>query len=250
MLLVHQDNRSGAVLNSFGVHAKGKTMADIGFSYSKLQMHKAQIHDMRSPHQFIIERDVIPGSTACAHCGKLCESMTSMARHLKMQFCTEFDANKESDTPLTRFDDLRVLVETGNCAALLQEKNLLQVLSSTCALCQQEFKHKGNLVHHINSRHGSLAVWVQPQVIALEDFHRGPNRSGVCPGHSNKKQVRTHRCIVFLQFAILQEFHRLKKGSKTIPTLDAMVSSPAGCHPTSVAAPSGATVFLIFFNPY
>lgn len=36
MLLVHQDNRSGATLNSFDVHAKGKTMADIGFSYSKL----------------------------------------------------------------------------------------------------------------------------------------------------------------------------------------------------------------------
>ena len=36
MLLVHQDNRSGAMLNSFDVHAKGKTMADIGFSYSKL----------------------------------------------------------------------------------------------------------------------------------------------------------------------------------------------------------------------
>lgn len=36
MLLVHQDNRSGAKLNSFDVHAKGKTMADIGFSYSKL----------------------------------------------------------------------------------------------------------------------------------------------------------------------------------------------------------------------
>ena len=36
MLLVHQDNRSGAMLNSFDVHAKGQTMAHIGFSYSKL----------------------------------------------------------------------------------------------------------------------------------------------------------------------------------------------------------------------
>ena len=173
-----------------------------------LQMHMAQHHDLPSPAQFVIERDVIPGSTACSHCGRVFESMTSMARHIKMQLCTEFDPTKESDSLMTRLPELRDLVVNDDCTALLQNSDLLKILAVTCSVCQQEYKHKGNLVHHINSRHGELVSKAASQAIALEDHHRGSDRRCFCPDTSNRKQARTHKCIAFLQFAMLQEFHR------------------------------------------
>ena len=185
-----------------------------------LQMHMAQHHDLPSPAQFVIERDVIPGSTACSHCGRVFESMTSMARHIKMQLCTEFDPNKERDSLMTRWPELRHLVMTDDCSTLLQKPDLLKLLAVTCGICQQEYKHKGNLVHHLNSRHGELVSCATPQAITLEDHHRGSDRRCFCPDQSNRKQARTHKCIVFLQFAMLQEFHRRHR------TLDSEESPP------------------------
>ena len=200
-----------------------------------LQMHMAQHHDVPSPAQFVIERDVIPGSTACSHCGRVFESMTSMARHIKMQLCTEFDPNKERDSLMTRLPELRHLVTTDDCATLLQNPDLLKLLAVTCGICQQEYKHKGNLVHHLNSRHGELVSRATPHSIALEDQHRGSERRCFCPDQSNRKQARTHKCIVFLQFAMLQEFHRRHQ------TLDPDAPSPAPIPMVTDSTPSPET---------
>ena len=119
-----------------------------------------------------------------------------------------------------------------DCAALLQNPDLLKLLAVTCGICQQEYKHKGNLVHHLNSRHGELVSRATPQSIALEDQHRGSERRCFCPDQSNRKQARTHKCIVFLQFAMLQEFHRRHQ------TLGSDAPSPAPIPMVTDSTPS------------
>ena len=190
-----------------------------------LQMHMAQHHASPSPYKFVMERDVIPGSTACSHCGRVFESMTTLGRHIRLKLCTEFDANRECETLMDKHHTLANYIQTGNCEALLKDATLLEILSNTCGICQQEYSQKGNLIHHINTRHGTLTTASQNRTLYLEDRFRGTERTCFCGGLAHKKQLRTHKCVVFLQFAMLEEYHRIKTAAP--PALSStVVASP------------------------
>ena len=211
MLAAHDELNEPAP-TEYPTPAKMHTCEHCNWSFltaNGLKMHILKRHDAYTEEKFKIERDCIPNTTACAHCGKIFETMTAIERHIKMQKCTEFDPDLVANTLLHAKPTLQTFVDNNDCSGLLADQELLQILSYTCGLCQQEFKFRGNLIHHINTRHATLSQAVQTSTMELEELHRAPDRRCYCPENAGKRVHRTHKCVVFLQFELLRRYHQL-----------------------------------------
>ena len=181
------------------------TLCDRSFlTQNGLTMHMHKRHNAAATGTipFLVERDCLPNARACAHCGQAFETMTSVERHIRSGNCQEFDANLPICTMMTTNADLKRYVEQDDLAGLLKDTTMLQLLYLQCGLCQQKFRYRGNLGNHLASRHAILVNAVKHEVIRLEEHHRGRSLTCFCP---DKKEARTHRCVVFQQFALLKQ---------------------------------------------
>ena len=173
-----------------------------------LQMHLHKRHDTEYQGKipFLVERDCLPNANACAHCGQAFETMTSVERHIKSGTCPEFDPNLPVTTLMNTNLALKTYIEQDNLTDLLSDTDLMQTLYLTCGLCEQKFKYRGNLGNHFASRHATLVNTVKHEVQRLESLHRGSTYRCFCPLERKTKEARTHRCVIFQQYAMMRHY--------------------------------------------
>ena len=175
------------------------TLCDRSFlTQNGLTMHMHKKHNVADAGviPFLVERDCLPND-----CGQAFETMTSVERHIRSGNCQEFDANLPICTMMTINDHLKRYVEQDDLAGLLKDPTMLQLLYLQCGLCQQKFRYRGNLGNPLASRHAIHVNAVKHEVIRTDEYHRGRSLTCYCP---DKKEARTHRCVIFQQFAILK----------------------------------------------
>ena len=191
-----------------------------------LQMHLHKRHDaeFQGKIPFLVERDCLPNANACAHCGQAFETMTSVERHIKSGTCPDFDPQLPVTTLMNTDLHLKQYVEQDNLPDLLADKELMLTLYLTCGLCAQKFKFRGNLGNHFASRHATLVNIVKHEVQRLESLHRGSSFKCFCPIDRKIKEARTHRCVIFQQFAMMRHYvHTQNQGIAPLtpdPTAD------------------------------
>ena len=107
---------------------------------------------------------------------------------------------------MTTFPDLKLLVTNDDCAVVLENAQFRQLLSTQCAVCLQEFKFKGNLSHHIRTRHAKYELLASQEAIHLQSVFCTAAHPCYCRIDPVQKVPRSHRCIVCLQFAIMKHY--------------------------------------------
>ena len=191
-----------------------------------LQMHLHKRHDevFQGKIPFLVERDCLPNATACAHCGQAFETMTSVERHIKSGTCPDFDPDLPVTTLMNNNQNLKTYVEQDRLQDLLADGDLMTTLYLTCGLCAQKFKFRGNLGNHFASRHATLVNVVKHEVQRLESVHRGSSFKCFCPVDRKSKEARTHRCVIFQQYAMMRHYvHTQNLGTAPLtpdPTAD------------------------------
>ena len=171
-----------------------------------LQLHVAKQHPEVSVPVFQIERDCITNSTACAHCGRIFDSISAVERHINLKLCKEFDQTLAPTTMMTAFPELKDLITIDDCRGVLENSHFRQLLSTQCAVCLQEFRFKGNLSHHIRTRRAKYEVLASQEAIHLQSVFCTAAHPCYCGAEPASKVPRSHRCIVFLQFAIMKHY--------------------------------------------
>ena len=158
-------------------------------------MHITKQHPDVQLHVFKIQRDCVTNTTACNHCGRIFDTMSAMGRHITMKLCQDFDPSVEASTLLHAYPELDEMIRGRDCEGLIQHENLMRILASHCAICQQQFKHRGNLIHHIKTRHAALEQQAQARAMELESTMRGPERKCLCfPAPSQGAQITQMHC--------------------------------------------------------
>ena len=183
-----------------------------------LQMHLHKRHAVESKGSitFLVERDCLPKATACAHCGQAFECMSSVERHIRGGKCTEYNPDLPVCTLLSSHERLCELVTNDRLDEILADQSLRELLYLTCGLCQQQFRYRGSLGNHFVSRHPTVVSAVRFEVIDLEEKHRGRELRCYCPTGNGKKS-RTHRCVIFQQYAMMR--HYIITSNQVIPPM-------------------------------
>eukprot|EP00435_Cladocopium_sp_Y103_P014281 s3225_g3.t1 len=91
-------------------------------------------------------------------------------------------------------------VESNSCESLLEDENVVALLSSTCLVCQHTFRRKQELSRHLKSNHSHWWHQCTTEASRLELQHKPVNTCFCIPPIYNRK----HLCLPFLQFTMMR----------------------------------------------
>ena len=135
----------------------------------------------------------------CQQCSKVFVTRHGLQQHLR-----RFHAAMQAGQVLTddQFDAhclITQAVETASCPSLLENADIVELMSQTCLLCQTSFGRKGELVRHIRQHHALLWQQGESEAIRLDDTLKLATQCYCIPAVPHRK----HLCLPFIQFTLL-----------------------------------------------
>eukprot|EP00435_Cladocopium_sp_Y103_P018388 s1539_g4.t1 len=150
----------------------------------------------------VIEHGQSAASFQCPTCFKVFGTRHGLRQHVQQYHSVVEVCN---DLPSTLIDVkcfLAQAVENNNCTELLQMPEVLQFVSSRCALCDKHFSRKQDLTRHFGQNHAHLWTDSMKRAIVL-DTENKPTHGCICIPPQRYKHV----CCLYQQFALLRLDH-------------------------------------------
>ena len=162
----------------------------------------------------------------CRHCQQVYTTKRGLQMHLQRYHRALAADSSETTHPDARVHDIVAqAVLTGDCSSLLENPDVLKVLSLRCFTCQVDFTKKQYLTRHFRTHHSIDRNAVERDALILDRRHRQHVQCFCQP-----QNLRQHICVPFLQFIMMRRQHI------TAERADASGRLPALCPDLSIAA--------------
>ena len=149
---------------------------------------------------FNVARDSVAGSPACAHCGTLYESMSSLRSHINQSRCLLFRPDATAETLPMRPEWVQACT-AGEMKTLFTNAKFRMELTLHCQLCGVHYARSTDLSCHLQGSHAR--VWRRAQtltVILVSLFYA----RGTCVCNPALHQNRLdHNCLPLRQLSML-----------------------------------------------
>eukprot|EP00435_Cladocopium_sp_Y103_P069123 s396_g32.t1 len=158
----------------------------------------------------VIDHGQNTASFQCPTCNKVFGTKHGLRQHVQQYHSVVEVCN---DLPSTLIDAkcfLAQAVENNNCTELLQMPEVLQFVSSRCALCDKSFGRKQDLTRHFGQNHAHLWTDSMKRAIVL-DTENKPTHGCICVPPQRYKHV----CCLYQQFALLRLDHEREQQALT-----------------------------------
>ena len=155
-------------------------------------------------------RDSIDNSPACAHCGTIYSSMTSLRSHISQGRCPLYNPEATPETMQISPQWLRYCVQ-GKLLELYNDPMAKLRLTLHCQCCDRRYQRSMDLSLHLQTAHAALWHAAQGTIgMLVESLYS--KRGCVCNPSTTIPRVQ-HVCVPFKQIAM--QFHR----QTTIPLM-------------------------------
>ena len=170
-----------------------------------LAQHLQTAHQLQGL-SFNESRDVIPGSTACVHCGIIFQTVDGVKSHVVQGRCAHFDPRATAETLEVPLSLKQACIE-GTLHRLLASPMERQRLTLRCQLCGKVYQRAADLAGHLQAAHSRLWRQAQRLTQVLVALIYAPGQCCCNPSIGTKRGA--HVCIPLRQLAM--SFHRLKQ---------------------------------------
>ena len=173
---------------------------------AKLTQHLQQAHQLQGM-SYNESRDVLPGSTACAHCGLIFRTADGVKSHIVQGRCQYFDPRATAETSAIDERWIQACLH-GQLHSVLQPPMTRLALTLHCQMCGKVYRRSADLAGHLQAAHSRL--WRQAQRLTqiLVGLIYTPN--GCCCNPSIGIKRGAHICLPLRQLAM--SFHRMDQG--------------------------------------
>ena len=154
----------------------------------------------------------------CPHCQQVYTTKHGLQMHLK-RYHRAFEApSSASPRPDVRIHDMITqAVILGDCATLLDNPDILRVLSLRCHVCEVDFPRKQYLRRHFRTHHSQSLNSVERDALTLDRRHR---QQAIC--YCVPEQKQKHICLPFLQYVLSRRQHIAEERADELHRLPAL----------------------------
>ena len=148
-------------------------------------------------------RDSIDGTSACAHCGQLFQTMGGLRSHVVQGRCMFYNPQASAETREVDDSSKQACLD-GKFLQVLQDPMLRMRLTVACLACGKGCKRAADLALHLQTAHSRL--WRRSQrltLIMVETFYKYRCFCNLSSGAHRTQHV----CLPFRQLAMA--FHRM-----------------------------------------
>ena len=170
---------------------------------SSIQAHLRQIHRL-AQQDWNPSRDAVAGSNQCAHCGAEHISAGGLRRRITFGHCTEFDANRTSES-LQIDETILQALRSGDLQTLLADTARRTSLTLHCHCCGETYTRRCDLTAHLQQCHGAIWKPASQQTHLLMDHFRSLIGCVCNPSVANCSVA--HVCVGLRQLAM--QFQRM-----------------------------------------
>ena len=185
--------------------------------------------------RFVLLRDSEGGMPQCRHCGCRLATWRGLNHHIEHNNCPMFSAERPCQAAHVDLPDLRAYAVTQSWQALLENDELMNIVRTSCLLCNKAYHMGKDLLAHLQRMH--YDVWNESKFHSSRviSFLRGTKPCGAC----GRDVSMEHNCHAIRQMAILQMMTTKNKFSHDVltgapRTIDTRPLDPDGDVPDQV----------------
>ena len=168
-----------------------------------LSQHLQQAHDLQGLN-FNESRDVMPGTTACTHCGMNFHTVDGVKSHVVQGRCLHYDPRATAET-LEMKDTWTQACLEGQLHQILKPPMTRLHLTLHCQMCGKVYRRAADLAAHLMGSHSRLWRQAQRLTLLLVGLIYGPGQCCCNPSIGHKRS--SHVCIPLRQLAMC--YHRM-----------------------------------------
>ena len=169
-----------------------------------LSQHLQQAHAVQGLN-FNASRDVMPGTTACTHCGMNFDTLEGVRSHVVQGRCLHYDPRATAET--ADIDERwRQACLEGQLHHILKPPMTRLHLTLHCQLCGKVYRRAADLAAHLMGSHSRIWRQAQRLTMLLVGLIYGPGQCCCNPSIGHKRG--SHVCVPLRQLAM--SYHRME----------------------------------------
>ena len=168
-----------------------------------LDEHLRTVHEVHGM-AFNVARDSVAGEPACAHCGALCDNLSSLRSHINQSRCPLFRPEATAETLPIQPEWIQACLG-GQMKVMFTNSRQRMVLTLHCQLCGMHYARATDLSCHLQGSHAKIWRRAQQLTLVLVRIFYGNGQCVCNPAlHQNRLD---HVCMPLRHLAMI--YHRM-----------------------------------------